>query len=168
MQYHFGNKEQLLQAILEFRESEMEASRKRLLQEVENSDAGDVNALLRAIFEPYARMFLDHGDMGFIKLITSYLNHVRPRGQVLHPADYADESFPYLHEAILRLRVKLSKLDDVCFQQRIDSMGAMFYGAFIQYSSRAEENRMNRYELLEDTLRMMSAAMESPSRPVVS
>lgn len=162
VQYHFGSKEHLLQAIMEFREQEMEMSRQRLLEDAAHCDESDYcKALLRAIFEPYALPYLANGDVDFIRLIASYLNHVRPRGQVPHPADYADESFPHLHEAMIRLRARLHRLDEVRFRQRVDSIGALFYGAFIQHASRDDATRMDKTQLLEDTLDMMAAAIQS-------
>jgi AcrR family transcriptional regulator len=163
VQYHFGDKYALLRAVLEYREKQIEPVRKVKLEEARTlGRLDDVRTLLRILFEPYARMFLDEGNIGYIKLISSYTNHVRPRGVVQHPADYRDQSYPSLHEAMDLLRARLAFLDERRFAQRADAVGAMFQGAFIQFSARDPKRRLKTHLLYEDTLEMMAAAIAAP------
>jgi predicted O-methyltransferase YrrM len=127
---------------------------------------GDVRTILRILFEPYAMMFLDDGNIAYIKLISSYTNHIRPRGLVQHPADYPGSSYPSLHEAVSLLKERLSFLDEHRFDQRAETVSAMFYGAFIQFAARDPKLGFDKYRLYEDTLEMMAAAIAAPmNRP---
>ena len=163
VQYHFGDKYALLRAVLEYREKQIEPIRKVKLEEARaQGRLGDVRTLLRILFEPYARMFLEEENIGYIKLISSYTNHIRPRGVVLHPADYHDQSYPSLHEAMDLLRARLAFLDERRFAQRANTVGAMFQGAFIQFSARDPKQAFDKYLLYEDTLEMMAAAIAAP------
>jgi AcrR family transcriptional regulator len=158
--YHFGDKYALLRAILEYRENQLEPMRRAKLEEARaQGRLGDVRTLLRILFEPYARMFLDEGNLDYIKLIAVFTNQIRPRGVVLHPAHYPDRSYPYLHEAMDLLRARLAFLDEQRFDQRADSIGAMFWGAFIQFAARNGDRASGKYAHFEDTLEMMAAAI---------
>ncbi len=166
VQYHFGDKYGLLRDIMEYREKQMEPMRKIMLDAARKQRRlRDVRVLLRILYEPYARMFLDDGNTSYIKLISSYTNHIRPRGLVPHPAEYADNSYPSVHEAFSLLRTRLSFLDDDCFEQRAATVSAMFYGAFIQFSARKPRKGLDKHLLYEDTLDMMAAAIAIPIDP---
>jgi len=163
VQYHFGDKYALLRAILEYRETQIEPIRKVKLEEAKaQGRLGDVRTLLRIIFEPYAKMFLDEDNINYIKLISSYLTHIRPRGVVPHPSDNQDQSYHSLHEAMDLLRARLAFLDDHRFGQRSETISAMFFGAFIQFSKRDSKQAFDKHLLYEDTLEMMAAAIAAP------
>ena len=167
VQYHFGDKYALLSAVMEYRETQIEPIRKVMLDEARKQGwLGDLRTILRILFEPYAMMFLDDGNIAYIKLISSYTNHIRPRGVVMHPADYPGASYPSLHEAVSLLKERLSFLDEHRFDQRAETVSSMFYGAFIQFAARDPKLGFDKYLLYEDTLEMMVAAIAAPlSRP---
>jgi AcrR family transcriptional regulator len=159
VQYHFGGKLQLLRAIFEFREEQLDPLREAMLIEGEESNRlRDVSWLLRVCFEPNFRHYRDNNGISYIKLHAQYLSNLRPRG-VPHPVDDQSPSTESFRKAIHLLRQRLSFLDEQLFMSRLESVGAMFLGAIIQHAARPANGRLPPDGLFEDVLGMMTAAI---------
>ncbi len=160
VQYHFGSKEKLLTAIFAYREQQLEPMRLAGLHKAEQSGTlNDPTAMLRIIFEPYARMYIDHDNIGYIKLVSYYLTYVRPLGRVPHPADRSEQSSPGLQQAMRGLHQSLAPMDEPTFMRRMDWMGALFLNSMIQFSKRRPANRKAKLDLLEELIAMMREAL---------
>lgn len=162
VQYHFGNKYALFSAVLDYREQQIEPVRQTKLSEIQAIRHPDVRMLLRVLFEPYAQVYLEGENINFIKMMSSYVNLVRPRGLFLHPADYQDESYPSLRETMALLVRLLSFLDEAQSSRRLNTVGSMFWGALIQLSLAKGMSKRRKYIAFEDTLEMMGAAISAP------
>lgn len=162
VQYHFKDREGLLQAIFVYREGQLDAMRAELLEEARlHGHLADVRWLLRVIFYPEYRHYMDNDGRPYIRLHAQYLANLRPRG-VPHPVDYECPSTTAYRQAIAYLQKCLGELNREEFFLRLESIGAMFLGALMQHAAR-DRNARNRHPVLFATLlEMMTAAMIVP------
>lgn len=162
VQYHFGDKLGLLNAILEFREGQLQPLRQAMLDQAAAQDRlGDLRWLLRVMFEPNFRMYRDQHEIHYIKLHAAYVTTHRPRG-VPHPVDTDSPNGTAYRRAIELLGKRLAFLGERRLWLRLESAGEMFLSAFIQHSARKEELNLPLDELFEDTIEMMAAAISAP------
>jgi len=160
VQYHFGDRIGLLQAILQYREGQLEPIRKKMLEDYHKNGSGeDVKDLLGILFLPYGQLVMESGSIHYIKLMLLYLMDIRPHGLALHPADDGHPTCMSLVEAREILQQKLAYLDEAQLQSRTEATGAMFYGALIQTSTRHLNQPAKVQNLLDDTIAMMAAAI---------
>lgn len=162
VQYHFGGRLQLLRAIFEYREAQLDPLRESLLVEGQSGDKlSDVRWLLRVCFEPNFRLSCEEGGLSYIKLHSQYLATHRPRS-VTHPVDERSPSTESFREAIDLLHRRLAFLDEQRFMLRLESVGTLFLGAVIQNAARPRSRRLPADELFADILEMMVAAISTP------
>ncbi|MDP1909663.1 MAG: helix-turn-helix domain-containing protein, partial [Hyphomicrobium sp.] len=162
VQYHFGSKLGLLDAILEAREGQLEPQRKAMLEQAEAQNRlGDLRWLLRVCFEPNFRLYRDQHDINYLKLHAAYITTHRPRG-VPHPVDTDSPNCVSYRRAIQLLGKRLAFLGERRLWLRLESVGGMFLSVFIQHSARKEELNLPLDELFEDTIEMMAAAFAAP------
>jgi len=87
VQYHFGDRSGLLQAIFAWRVSQMEETRGRLLGELEERGTPhDLLGLIRALCEPILDLVDEDGQHSYAAFMSQYHLHHRPAG-VIHAAD---------------------------------------------------------------------------------
>lgn len=165
VQYHFGGKMQLLQAIFELREAQLDPLRRALLDEgAARGRLTDVRWLLRVCFEPNFRHYRDHQGISYIRLHAHYLSSLRPRG-IPHPVDEASPCTAAFREAIDLLHGRLAFLERGHFFSRLESVGTMFLGTVIQHAARHGAGARTAERLFEDILEMMTAAICTPLQP---
>ncbi|MDH4459317.1 MAG: TetR family transcriptional regulator [Nevskia sp.] len=161
VQYHFGGKLELLAAILEWREAQLQRMRQALLEQgAEQDRLRDIRWLLRVIFEPNYRLYRDHGVISYMKLHAAYITTHRPRG-VPHPVDTDSPSCAAFREAIRLMGERLAFLGTRRLWWRLESVGEMFLSTFIQHAARPHELNPPLDELFEDAIEMMAAAMSA-------
>lgn len=162
VQYHFDDKFGLLQAIFDYREAQLQPHRRALMDRaLREKRLNDVKTLLRIIFEPNWRLYLNDGGIAYLKLTSLYLTQYRPRG-ITHPIDGDSPAAAVFRDAISRLAGRLSYLGARRFNLRLESVGAMFLSAVIQYEARPAPERDRPEALFEDILEMMAAAICAP------
>ncbi|AOR75745.1 helix-turn-helix domain-containing protein [Novosphingobium resinovorum] len=87
VQYHFGNRDTLVQAIFAWRVWQMEPARGAALAEVERSGGSfDLRTLLRILCEPILDLTDDQGRHTYAAFMSKYLQQQRPAG-IMHAAD---------------------------------------------------------------------------------
>lgn len=162
VQYHFGDKLGLLNAILEYREAQLQPMREAMLAQAEaQGRLSDLRWLLRVCFEPNYRLYRDQHVIAYMKLHATYVTTHRPRG-VPHPVDTDSPNCVAYRRAITLLGERLYFLGERRLWLRLESVGEMFLSAFIQHSVRKEELNLPLDELFEDTIEMMAAAIAAP------
>jgi AcrR family transcriptional regulator len=162
VQYHFGDKLELLKAIFELREGQLQPERQALLDQGEaQGRLGDVRWLLRVCFEPNFKLYRDRHEISYLKLHATYLTTHRPRG-VPHPVDYDSPNSVAFRRAIRLLGKRLAFLGERRLWFRLEGVGEMFLSALIQHAARKEELNLPVDELFEDTIEMMAAAIVAP------
>lgn len=164
VQYHFGNRLELLDQIFDFRETQLDPPRRALLAEaVGDGEAAEVRRLLRVCFEPNFRLSLQPGGINYLKLHSQYLSTHRPRG-IEHPVDRASQSTQGMRAGMDLLRLRLPFLDERRFMIRLESVGTAFLGAVIQNAARPPSRRLSAEILFADVLEMIVAAMSARPR----
>lgn len=166
VQYHFGDRMGLLQAIFEWRESQLGPLRTALIEQGEaQGRLADVRFLLRVLFEPNFRMYRDQGEISYIKLHASFLTTHWPRG-VSHPVEH---DLPYTRSyrrALDLLRDRLAYLGPGRFDLRLPCVGSMFLNGVVQHSMRPAERNLPIDVFYEDMLDMMTQAITALPWPL--
>ena len=161
VQYHFGGKLELLAAILEWREAQLQPMRQAMLEQGAQQDRlRDIRWLLRVMFEPNYRLYRDHGVISYMKLHAAYITTHRPRG-VPHPVDTDSPNCAAFREAIRLMGERLAFLGQRRLWWRLESVGEMFLSTFIQHAARPSDLNPPLDELFEDSIEMMAAAMSA-------
>lgn len=163
VQYHFGGKLELLAAILEWREAQLQPQRQALLKQgATENRLRDIRWLLRVMFEPNYRLYRDQHEISYLKLHAAYITTHRPRG-VPHPVDTDSPNGVAYREAIRLFGERLAFLGEQRLWSRLESVGEMFLSIFIQHSARKPESGKPEGppldELFEDAIEMMAAAI---------
>lgn len=166
VQYHFKDRLGLLNAIFEYREGQLDAIRRGIMERARTTgQTSDIRWLLRACFYPNFKLFMDHDGLPYIRLHFQYLSNLRPRG-VLHPVDRDSPSTVYLRETMRLMKRKLNFLNERQFTMRLEAVGAMFLSAVMQLAARPEEPALDSVvhypSFFENLLEMMAAAMTVP------
>lgn len=159
VQYHFGDLTGLLQAVFDYRESQLQPHRQALLKV--GREAGrlsDIRYLLRVLFEPNFTMYARDGEISYIKCHAAYLATHRPRG-VPHPVDLGSESTRGMQEAMDLLTHRLSALGPRLAALRLESVGAMCLSGMIQFATDPERTGMTPQQFFDDMLDMMAQAI---------
>lgn len=106
VQYHFGNRETLVQAIFAWRVWQMEGPRGKALAQVEkNGRSFDLATLMRILCEPILDLTDDDGRHTYAAFMSKYLLQQRPTG-VLHPGDMR----PDLNQNLRRILDQINTL----------------------------------------------------------
>lgn len=157
VQYHFRSRLDLLHAIFDYREAQLDPQRKALLAHGRaEGRLADIRWPLRVCFEPNFHLSESEG-VSYIKLHAQYLSTHRPRG-ILHPVDENSRSTEALREGMVLLHQKLPFLDSHQFMMRLESVGTMFLGAVIQNAARPYSKRISQDKFFPEILEMMAAA----------
>lgn len=159
VQYHFGDLTGLLQAVFDYRESQLQPQRLALLNA--GREAGrlsDIRYLLRVLFEPNFTMYARDGAVSYMKCHAAYLATHRPKG-IPHPVDLGSESTRGMQQAMDLLTHRLSALGPRLAALRLESVGAMCLSGMIQYATDPERTGMTPQQFFDDMLDMMAQAI---------
>lgn len=121
--YHFGSRDGLIRAILDRRQTSLEARQLALLAEHEDSgDEDDLPALVEIIVRPMLEIPYADGSTHYAR----FLEQVRPH-RVIVQAQLSVERWPAIRIAMSRLHRALAPMPDRLRRRRITSMAtAMF------------------------------------------
>jgi len=166
VQYHFGDRMGLLQAIFTYREEQLGPQRTHLLDLGQAANRlMDVRFLLRILFEPNFRMYRDQGEIGYLKLHAAFLTSHWPRG-VTHPVEHDLPCTRSYRRALDLLRSRLAYLGPGRFDLRLPCVGSMFLNGVVQHAVRAPERNLPIDVFYEDMLDMMTEAITALPWPV--
>lgn len=166
VQYHFGNRETLVQAIFDFRMDQMEAMRGKMLEEARREGMlNDARTIVDVIFLPQLELIDAHGDHSYANFLCQYL---------LRNADTEFGRFgghlpPHVAEALALLRGRLDFLDDEAAQRRLITACFMFLNILAAHTRDAADHRIDQAfsAALNDTLDQIVAATCMPFvRPI--
>jgi AcrR family transcriptional regulator len=159
VQYHFGGRMEILQAIFGYREAQLEPGRRALLADVQRRGATeDLKSLVRVLYEPSFILYRDGGGITYLRLLANYLIHHRPGG-VPHPSDTPGPNSASFCGAKRLIIERLAFLGEARLHQRMETLGAMFLTPLLQHSARDPARRQSADALMSDTLEMMVAAL---------
>lgn len=165
VQYHFGGRLELLDAIFVFRETRFQPIREEMLAHAEEHNrTDDVRYLLRICFLPYLLHYKETGEVSFIKMYAAYLQSQRPHG-VPHPFDKGEPCLEGFRRANRLLRERLYHLEKALFDLRVESIAAMYLSTLVTHFHREPHEQADLDVLFEDVLGMMTAAIMAPPYP---
>ena len=93
VQYHFGNRDGLAQAIMDVRFQQIEMRRGALRQSV---DPADFRSILTAFIYPLAEQTDSEGNYSFARFLLQFIIRDDPIDQIVHPVSAARDNSPTL------------------------------------------------------------------------
>lgn len=85
VQYHYGNRDSLIAAIVEHRNTALEAQRLELIAQADlTGDAGEVRTLVELIVRPMAEIPYAHGSTHYARFLLQVRNHPAVLGDAEH------------------------------------------------------------------------------------
>lgn len=131
VQYHFGSRERLVQAVFSYRMDEMEARRAEMLVAAQaNGMLEDARTILEIIFLPQLELPGQHGNHSYAQFLCQYLL----RTSSTDFGDFGAELPPNISRALGLLRERLAFLPDRIAQRRLITACFMFLNMLTAYS----------------------------------
>lgn len=162
VQYHFGGKDRLIEAILSQRVAEMETERQTLLEKAEADDRlNDVGTLIAILTLPYLSLCDDHGQHPHARFLIHYMSRrlagVPKRG-------FADVTAPAVLRLLGLLKQRIAALPEDISDNRIMLCILMFLNLLVQHDAAYPDG--DAPEILarhvKDTIEAMTAALCGP------
>ncbi len=160
VQYHFGSREGLVQAIFDYHMEQMEPMRGDMLKRViENDLTSDAHSLLEIIMLP--QLHVDgKDDASYGNFLSQYLL----RREWVEYGVFGHEAPPNLHQALTLLRKRVHYLPSNVAQRRLVGVSLMFLNLLVRRDQRKEANEEAFNQALKDTMDQIVMAMCLPLR----
>ncbi len=160
VQYHFGSRAALVQAVFDHRMIQMERTREGLLNSARATGAPiDTRTLVEAIFLPQIDLIDAQGDHSYAAFLSEYL--------MLYPGrsfgEFGAHQPPQLARCLKLLRAQMAGLSDVAAQRRLIGACFLFLNILITHT-RGDEQAESFAEALEDTIGQIVAALTVAQR----
>jgi AcrR family transcriptional regulator len=97
LQYHFGGRTGLLQALLAKHKPAVEARRHALLDAYDDADRPGLRALAGALVRPLAQSLRDPGGPGYVQVLSDLSNRPQPAVDAASLEDPADSLYRWRH-----------------------------------------------------------------------
>lgn len=131
VQYHFGSREGLVQAVFAYRMCEMEERRGEMLAAAESDGKlDDARTIVEIIFLPQLELPDQHGNHSYAKFLCQYLL----RTETTDFGDFGADLPPNITRALELLRIRLAFLPDRIAQRRLITACFMFLNMLTAYS----------------------------------
>jgi AcrR family transcriptional regulator len=166
VQYHFGGKEGLIQAIFAYRVWQMDKVRREGLARLESTGRDiDIQDLLDLLFLPLLDLADATGRHNYASVIVKYLLLSRPTG-VPHAMDSLTESTAALREINSRIEGELAHLPADLVYNRITTASIMFNTMLVRSDNDGvtEAGGEQLRQRVGDCLEMIAAALLAPAR----
>lgn len=164
VQYHFGSKQGLAQAISEFRVAQMEPLRRELLEEGERSGVlGDPLFLLEAQYLPHLALVNEEGKHPFAAFMVQYVTRFRMAG-ISHAVDVWSERSATLRRIMQLLDEHISYIPAPQRAARMSHCGLIFFANLVRLDAAGERDPRAFAIAIADTLTTMASALCAPSR----
>jgi AcrR family transcriptional regulator len=161
VQYHFGNRETLVQAIFDFRMDQMEPMRGEMLKTARQADMlNDPRTIMDIVFLPQLELIDAHGDHSYAHFLCQYLL----RNTDIEFGRFGGHMPPNIAEALALLRALLNFLPDAVAQRRLITACFMFLNILAAHTRDAADHRVDlEFEAaLDDTLEQIVEATCMP------
>ncbi len=161
VQYHFGSRDGLVQAIFDYRMAQMDARRLRMFDQAEaKGRLENGRTLAEIIFIPQLDLIDRFGDYSYANFLCQYLL----RNSDAEFGRFGGNLPTGLTRALKLLRKRLDFLGDGAAQRRLITACFMFLNLLAVYSRDLESGRAteNFEDALEDTMRQIEAALFLP------
>lgn len=170
VRYHFGDKDRLIEAIFEYRQTELEPIRRAMLaaipEDADDTSPETIDALLGVVVRPPLMIADPEERYTYVTLLVAYLNRHRHSG-MRHPLDYAPDLLPALIETHRRLFDALKLPRDI-FDLRIQMIVGLALQAVVQRRTRLAAGLDGPPEavLIAEVMAMAGGAMRAPVRAI--
>ncbi|MCB2052022.1 MAG: TetR/AcrR family transcriptional regulator [Novosphingobium sp.] len=161
VQYHFGTREDLVQAIFDYRMEQMETRRLEMLAKAKNEGLlHDERTIADIIFLPQLALIDRFGDFSYANFLCQYLL----RNSNAEFGRFSDNLPNGLKKVLDLLRKRLNFLGDGAAQRRLITACFMFLNMLAVYTRDLESGRASEdfSEALEDSMRQLVAALFLP------
>lgn len=160
VQYHFGSRDSLVQAIFDYRMNQMEGARGTMLAAVEKADRlSDLRAITEIIFRPQIELIDEFGDHSYAGFLTAYLL----RYQARRFGQFGDRVAPNLARTLVLLRACLAPLPEIVAQRRLVTACFMFLNILIIHTRDSGDDGECFEDAVVDTLGQIVAALTAPA-----
>lgn len=160
VQYHFGSREGLVQAVFSFRMMQMDATRTQMFHEAEKEGRlDDLRTIVEIIFVPQIDLIGVHGDHAYSAFLSEYL--MRFSGSSF--GDFG-EGLPHsLRLTLVQLRKLMPEMSDVAAQRRLITACFMFLNVLAIYTRQLKGAKTETLALaVSDTIDQIIAALKAP------
>ena len=163
VQYHFGSRDGLIEAIFDYRMEQMEPIRARMLAAAQrNGRSSDARTLLDIIYLPQLQLPDGEGHHSYAGFLSQYL--MRSRSHRF--GDFGGASHPNLGRTFMLLRKRLCYLPEDVAQRRLVTASFMFLAILARYETfekRGPEEES--FEAaLDDTIEQIVSCVCAPLR----
>jgi len=161
VQYHFGSRDGLVQAIFDYRMQQMDARRLEMIALAEQEQRLEhPRTIAEVIFLPQLALIDKFGDHSYANFLCQYLL----RNSDAEYGRFGGNLPDGLRRTLNLLRQKLSFLSDSAAQRRLITACFMFLNLLAVYSRDLESGRATEdfENALEDTMRQIVAALFLP------
>lgn len=161
VQYHFGSREGLVQAVFDFRMQQMEPMRGDMIAALEaRGRSRDARSILEVILLP--QLHLDGGtNRSYGTFLSQYLLH----GDWDEFGQFGGEAPPQLKRALDLLRERVDYLPAAVAQRRLVNVSLMFLNLLVRHARMEAHAFPETFDhALEDTMEQIVMAMCLPLR----
>lgn len=165
VQYHFGSREGLVQAIFDYRMVQMDERRRRMIAQAQaEGTLEEPRALAEIIFIPQLDLIDSFGDYSYAHFLCQYLL----RNSDAEFGRFGGNLPSGLTKALGLLRARLGFLADGAAQRRLITACFMFLNLLAVYTRDLESGRATEDfgSALDDTMRQIVAALFLPVEEV--
>ncbi|WP_197277108.1 TetR/AcrR family transcriptional regulator [Sphingomonas profundi] len=132
VQYHFGTKAGLIDAIFEFRVAQMEDQRRRMMEEAEAAGLlGDALILMQILCLPHLSLQDEDGNYPYAGFMSQYLTRYRPIG-LRHAGDLDLATTVHLRRLLGLVAQRINYVPLVVGQSRIALCNLMFVNMLVR------------------------------------
>lgn len=163
VQYHFGSREGLRQAIFDYRMRQMEPQREVMLRQAERQNLlFDARALLDIIMLPQLDLEDEEGNHSYASFLSQHLLQSRSS----RFGDFGSESPPHLQRALDLLRQRLFYLPTPVAQRRLVNGCLMFLNMLVSHRGNGSDSEQEESfeHAVEDTMEMLVTGICMPLR----
>ena len=162
VQYHFGSRDSLVQAIFDYRMDQMEGARGAMLAAVEQAGRlSDLRAITEIIFRPQIDLIDEFGDHSYAGFLTAYLL----RYQARRFGQFGERVAPNLARTLVLLRACLVSLPELVAQRRLVTACFMFLNILVIHTRDSGDEGECFEDAVVDTLGQIVAALSAPPPP---
>lgn len=160
VQYHFGSRDSLVQAIFDYRMDQMESARGTMLAAADaNNRLSDLRTIAEIIFRPQIELIDEFGDHSYAGFLTAYLL----RYQTRRFGQFGERVAPNLARTLVLLRACIGTLPEIVAQRRLVTACFMFLNILVIHTRDSAAQGEPFEDAVQDTLGQIVAALAAPT-----
>lgn len=167
VQYHFKNKDRLIQAIFLFRVGQMNERRMRMLADAERLGLlDDLRTLLKIVFLPYCDLVDPRGRHSYAGFLSQYVSRYLPAG-ILHAVDTDVPETKVIRRLLVIIRQRLRHLPEHVNGRRMGMTTQVFAYTLIFWDNEKRTDDAPGVplgQLIDDALDAAVALLTAPYR----